>query len=207
MNSTNQHVWDTRYVSSDVASNMKYTPWLDRWSELLKGGAALDIGCGLGFDTEKLNELGFTVTAVDLSPEALKRSQARNPGSKHIQRDIAEGLQLGGQSFSVVVANLSLHYFSRTITMKIFEDVAQVMREGGVFAFRVNAFGDVNYGSPDAYPGWDLVATENVTKQFFTEEKIREALGDRFEVLSIEEFTVLRYGAPKVLLECVARKQ
>lgn len=173
----------------------------------MKGGAALDVGCGLGFDTEKLNELGFSVTAIDLSPEALKRSQVRNPDSKHIQRDISEGLQLDGQSFAVVVANLSLHYFTRATTVRIFKDVAHALEKGGVFAFRVNAFGDVNYGSPDAFPGWDLVATDNVTKQFFTEEKIREALDDRFEILSIEEFTVLRYGEPKILLECVARKQ
>jgi SAM-dependent methyltransferase len=186
---------------------MKYTPWLDRWAELLNGKYALDIGCGLGKDTEELRRLGFEVTAIDLSDEALKKSKKRNPDAVHLQRDISKGLNLEKDYFSVVLANLSLHYFSRTDTFKIFEEIGKVLVDEGVVAFRVNAEGDTNSGCPERLNGWDLTTVDGVEKQFFSKEKIEELINGSFEFISLEKMIVERYGTPKILWECIARKQ
>ena len=186
---------------------MKYTPWLDRWSDLLVGKYALDIGCGLGKDTEELKRLGFRVTAIDLSNEALKKSIERNPDAIHLQRDISKGLKLEKNKFSVVLANLSLHYFTRNDTFRIFEEIKEILVDGGILAFRVNGEGDTNSGCPEKLNGWDMTLVDGVAKQFFSKEKIEELLKNLFDPISIEKMSVERYGATKVLWECIARKQ
>lgn len=185
---------------------MKYTPWLDRWSGLLDGGYALDIGCGLGLDTEELQRLGYKVTAVDFSDEALKKSKERNPDAVHLKRDISKGLNLKGNKFSLVIANLSLHYFSRADTFKIFQGIREVLVAEGLLAFRVNAEGDTNSGCPENLTGWDLTLVDGVAKQFFSREKIEELIENSFEPVLVEKISVERYGRKKVLWECIARK-
>lgn len=201
-----QKIWDSRYSPIDIEDRIKYSPWLDRWENVLPGKKALDIGCGLGRDTEFLIRNDFAVTAIDLSTEALKKSSMRNPDAIHLQRDISVGLQLGLEKFSVVVANLSLHYFDEAVTFRIFGEIDDVLEDAGIFAFRVNALCDSNCGSPGNLSGWDLTHVEGITKQFFTEYKVKELLKDRFEVLSLIKMTIERFKAPKVLYECIAKK-
>lgn len=68
----------------EAAGNTERIPWADlepnpyfkQWAEKngLKGGSrkALVVGCGLGDDANYLNQLGFNVTAFDLSPTAIE---------------------------------------------------------------------------------------------------------------------------------------
>ena len=73
-------IWNKRYAGSDAARRAVYDPWLDRWLSLLPPrGGALDIGCGLGLDTDFLLRKGYAVTAIDFSEEAVRRTRGRNP--------------------------------------------------------------------------------------------------------------------------------
>ncbi|GAB2908768.1 class I SAM-dependent methyltransferase [Streptomyces mayteni] len=62
------------------------------------GTTLLELGCGVGRLTRPLVERGFTVTAVDESPEML----AHVTGVRTIRSTI-EGLDLGGERFDVVL--------------------------------------------------------------------------------------------------------
>ncbi|TDC70121.1 class I SAM-dependent methyltransferase [Streptomyces hainanensis] len=64
----------------------------------LLGTTLLELGCGVGRLTRPLVERGFTVTAVDESPEML----AHVTGVRTIRSTI-EGLDLGGERFDVVL--------------------------------------------------------------------------------------------------------
>ena len=61
-------------------------PYLQDWLENSipqgKGCSALVIGCGLGDDAEALAELGYQVTAFDISPTAIAWCKERFPNSK-----------------------------------------------------------------------------------------------------------------------------
>ena len=45
------------------------------------GARALVVGCGPGHDAEYLAQLGFSVTAFDISPSAIEQARARHAGS------------------------------------------------------------------------------------------------------------------------------
>ncbi|MBD2505365.1 class I SAM-dependent methyltransferase [Anabaena azotica] len=55
--------------------------WLAHYQPFVLGQKALIIGCGLGDDAEALAELGFDVTAFDISPTAITWCQQRFPNS------------------------------------------------------------------------------------------------------------------------------
>lgn len=55
--------------------------WLEKNELIGNGKRAVVIGCGMGDDAEKLAQLGFTVTAFDISPSAIAWAKERFPES------------------------------------------------------------------------------------------------------------------------------
>lgn len=53
-------------------------------------GVALDLGCGSGFQSVALSQLGFDVRAVDTSDELLEELRQKNAGIKTYCRDIRD---------------------------------------------------------------------------------------------------------------------
>ncbi|MEO0845573.1 MAG: methyltransferase domain-containing protein [Cyanobacteria bacterium J06648_1] len=56
--------------------------WLETYPPETAAKTALVIGCGLGDDAELLSELGYQVTAFDISPTAIAWCQQRFPDSQ-----------------------------------------------------------------------------------------------------------------------------
>ena len=69
--------WNDRYLSSSALWSGHPNPHLVTESAGLVPGVALDVGCGEGADAIWLAELGWRVTAVDLSSVALERAAAQ----------------------------------------------------------------------------------------------------------------------------------
>ena len=186
-----------------------YDAWLDRWPEFRDGTGrtALDVGCGPGFDTQVLRSRGFSVVASDISADAFSASRLRNPGVEHVVADARTLAPFHDGGFDVVVACLSLHYFDRLDSSLAIRSLHRVLREGGVFAFRVNAWDDANFGAPTPFLPWEVTLYEGRPKQFFTEDMLRELLMGRFEILSLEKQNSTRYGKKKSLFECISKRR
>lgn len=63
--------WNARWREKAAIVDWQGDPWLQRIMPLLRPGRVLDVACGSGRNALFLAERGFTVTAVDLSREAL----------------------------------------------------------------------------------------------------------------------------------------
>ena len=72
-----QAFWDERYRSRSELWSGEPNPHLVSHASELGGGTALDVGCGEGADAVWLAERGWQVTAVDVSPVALRRGASR----------------------------------------------------------------------------------------------------------------------------------
>ena len=75
--------WENRYVSHAAAGSPPPNPQLVAAAGRLTPGVALDAGCGEGRDALWLAGHGWRVTAVDISPTALRRARehARSSGA------------------------------------------------------------------------------------------------------------------------------
>jgi SAM-dependent methyltransferase len=142
----------------------------------------LELGCGTGNDAARLAGEGYSVTAVDLSGEAIKQARARFGSMvRFAVADIAQRLPFTDGSFDAVMSNVAMHMFPDGVTRALFAEVRRLVRPGGLFLFHVNALEDRPLRArwlPARELEADYVAEESgQTMHFFSEAYLRELLG------------------------------
>ena len=188
---------------------MKNDPWLDKWLVLLKqksaGGYVLELGCGRGRDTVDLQSVGCNVIATDISTENLTECAQSPTHAILIQMDNGKTFPFARASINVIIASLSLHYFSWDVTMQIASELKRCLKAGGILIARFNSTHDYYYGaSPtplDIEPNFRLVGTS--TKRFFDEESVRLFL-EGWDIQFLEENVIYRYEKSKSVWETMA---
>jgi SAM-dependent methyltransferase len=187
---------------------MKNDPWLDKWLALIRetsaGGHVLELGCGNGWDTVDLLSAGCKVIGTDLSMENLVECAASTPDVDLIQMDNGKPLPVADHSVPVIIASLSLHYFSWDVTLQISSELKRCIRTGGLLLARFNSTNDHNYGASsdvEIEPQYYLVGTN--TKRFFDEKSVRHFL-QGWDIQLLEENVIQRYQKPKCVWEALA---
>ena len=141
----------------------------------------LELGCGTGNDAARLAGEGYSVTAVDLSGEAIKQARTRfGSKARFAVADIAQRLPFTDGSFDAVMSNVAMHMFPDGVTRALFAEVRRLVRPGGLFLFHVNALEDRPLRArwlPARELEADYVAEESgQTMHFFSEAYLRELL-------------------------------
>src|SRR5215813_12283214 len=88
----------------------------------------LELGCGKGRDTATLCAGGLSVVATDISRTSLQQCAKGAPRASTVQMDLREPFPFRAMSFRVIVASLSLHYFSWTGTRGVVDEIARCVR-------------------------------------------------------------------------------
>jgi SAM-dependent methyltransferase len=132
---------------------------------LPKRGSLLELGGGLGQDGKWFKSQGYKVTIADLT-----RLVAADIETTVL--DMSNPLPFKKESFDIVYAHLSLHYFSAIRTQKLFNEIYDVLKKGGVFAFLVNSTDD-----PEAVEGDEIEINfrniGGINKRFFDIESAK----------------------------------
>jgi len=206
--------WDQWFRDEkSYETDINYTPWLERYSLLMQDLAApfaLDLGCGRGFDTRYLIDFGLRTISTDFSLGALYAARRTTPSSDLLQFDLREYFPFADQTFGLIVANLSLHYFSTLDTTRIIEELHRIMADDGWLIARVNSTSD---------HGFQLVKDDNQLridkdyyiyqrnpKRYFRESSIRQFFSKDWKIDIIEEKKLMRFEKTKVLWEFTAKK-
>ncbi len=99
--------------------------WLARWLPLIGERAAgrpiLELGSGGGRDSEVLVAAGHKVVGIDLSAKVIGNARTRAPSAEFHCQDIQTPWPV--TSAGVVLASLSLHYFSWPETTVLVERI------------------------------------------------------------------------------------
>jgi SAM-dependent methyltransferase len=183
-------------------------PWLDRWLALVAARAAgqpiLELGCGAGRDTEVLAGAGHLVVALDLSPSQIEAARSRAPSAQLSCQDVRDPFPAAAARASVVVASLSLHYFTWSETVALVQRIRELLLPDGLLLCRLNSTNDVHHGAvghPEIEKDYYLV--DGQPKRFFDRATVETLFADGWRTLSLQEQTVQRYARPKVLWEIV----
>jgi SAM-dependent methyltransferase len=178
--------WDQSYRQRRESGND--LDWAGAWTRpflvpLREAGVqtVLELGCGTGNDAARLAGEGYSVTAVDLSGEAITQAQARFGSlARFLVADVAKRLPFADAAFDAVMANVALHMFTDAVTRTVFMQVGRLVRTGGLFVFHVNSLQDRplrarNLPAVEREP--NFVAEESgQTVHFFSEAYLRELL-------------------------------
>jgi SAM-dependent methyltransferase len=187
---------------------MKDDPWLEKWLPLIREksahGPVLELGCGHGWDTLDLLSAGCHVLATDLSAANLAECAQSVPGAKLIQMDSGKPFPFVEHSLPVILASLSLHYFSWNVTLQIASELRRCVRKDGLLLARFNSTNDYQFGADSTLeiePHFYQVKT--VTKRFFDEASVRLLL-QGWDIQFLEENVIYRYQKPKYVWEAMA---
>lgn len=204
-------MWDN--WSKKRASVPVYDNWLDDYIDIInenKGTEILDLGCGIGADTLYLIEKGFNVLSCDFSNEALKSIRENIPNSKTKYLDMRGLFSFENESYSLIIADLSLHYFDNETTIHIMNEIKRILKTNGVLLARVASVNDFNFG---AGIGKQLEKNfyfeGDYTKRFFDQNDVNKYFGIIGEVESFETSMIRNeqeYSKPKMLYRVKVKK-
>ena len=141
----------------------------------------LELGCGTGNDAARLAGEGYSVTAIDLSGEAIGQARAKfGPVARFMVADMTRRLPFPDGGFDAVMSNVAMHMFPDGVTRAAFSEVERLVRPGGVFVFHVNSLEDRPLRArrlPERELAPDYVLEESgQTMHFFSEAYLRELL-------------------------------
>lgn len=118
------------YRSTFTYGRKKIEELLDRELHGLQAGAKiLDVGCGTGFNVQRLRARGFQMTGVEPSPAMRREAIAGNPGAVIVDGDV-EAIPFPEASFDAVVAIEVIRYL-REPSLALAE-ISRVTRPGGL---------------------------------------------------------------------------
>jgi SAM-dependent methyltransferase len=99
---------------------------------LMAGRRVLDVGCGLGFFSERLVRHGAIVTACDLGPGLVEKTRVR----AHCEAVVADALRLtatfGANQFDAVVSSECIEHTPSPID--VLRQMVAVVKPGGLIA-------------------------------------------------------------------------
>ena len=201
--------WNKLFLSYG-AEKPKYDDWLDKYRDILdesKEISIIDLGCGFGNDTFYLTERGYRVISCDYAIEALNRLKhfIEKPETRHF--NMLEGLPFDDNTARVLIADLSIHYFSWQDTNKIIDDISRVLLPAGYFICRVNSVRDINHGAGQGIRIEDhFYNIDGELKRFFDREYLLK-LFYNWDIIHLEEYQMDRYKDPKVVWELALKNK
>jgi SAM-dependent methyltransferase len=162
----------------------------------------LDLGCGSGRDSIYFFNKGLKVTALDSSKTGINKLRSQNGKINALLEDI-RNIKFKENSFDVIYAHLSLHYFDDETTKKIFDNLYRNLKRGGFIFARCKSTEDLLFGQGEKIEE-NMYKKEHV-RHFFTKEYMAEKLR-KFEIVRIRKMSFTRAENKSSFIEAVATK-
>lgn len=107
----------------------------------LAGSRVLEVGCGTGAITNRLQELGWDVTGVDASADMIEIARRKSStGAQFVHMELPDPsiAELGAFDAAVACFDTVNYLAAPGQIEEVFRQIGQVLRPGGVFMFDVN---------------------------------------------------------------------
>lgn len=119
--SKSRDMWET-------GSRKEISPFFAKY--VRSGGVVCDLGCGDGYGSLKLSQIGYTVTGIDVSEEMIHKAKETNIGNtaRFIKGDISS-LDFPDNSFDAVLAINSLEWTEQPL--KVIKEIQRIVKPEG----------------------------------------------------------------------------
>jgi len=206
-----QKYWDDAHAKRQLQDYSKtQTSFAEETNSIIPSGShILELGCGEGNDSIYLAQQGHAVIATDFSDVVIAGDQQSltHPKLQFSVQDISQPLNYSTNSFDVVYARLSLHYFTSEQTEKIFSEIARVLKPNGYLCFMCKSVNDRLYGQGKKIED-NMYELAGHVRHFFSEKLTRELLAKNgFTVISLEHGKDKLYARESAFIKVIAQKQ
>lgn len=189
------------YDRKTIEEGVEKDQWMWTFNDIIENarGPVIDLGCGDGSDTLYLLNKGKKVVPCDGSINAIHNIRNNFPEVDNaICFDMLNVFPFANNTTDLVVADLSLHYFTRKDTIKILKEIRRILKNRGHLLFRVNSVNDLNHGAgqgvevePNLY-----MTSDGRYKRFFSSSDIYQMF-NMFDVNYLREEPMKRYKLEK----------
>ncbi len=122
-----EFIWDT---STNTEVHFYVEPVLRKWLNSEKANTLLDLGCGNGALTARLNQFGLLCTGTDFSDSGIQIAQATFPNVNFFQSVMQDDLAQKYQSqFDVVISVEVIEHL--LLPRQLFERAKEALKPGG----------------------------------------------------------------------------
>jgi SAM-dependent methyltransferase len=203
-------VWDKKH-SSGEHENLRHVP--SSFAPIAenyipKGATIVELGCGVGRESEYFARKGFRVLASDISAQAIDTDKEHFAGLNidFSVQDMRQPLPFADSEVDVVYCNLSLHYFDDQTTRAVFEEIWRVLKSDSILAFTCKSIHDRHYGNGEEVEENVFVSKNGHVRHLFSLDYTKELLGKKFKPIVLEEVEDENDGKIDSLIRCVAKK-
>jgi ubiquinone/menaquinone biosynthesis C-methylase UbiE len=111
--------------------------------EMKPPAKVLDLGCGVGYSTNLLKEIGFEVVGIDINPPMIEKAKAK--GLNVVLGDFRElGKHFKEKSFDYVISVSALQWVKNRNDMKrVAEGVYYVLKDNGKAGIQFYPFSEI----------------------------------------------------------------
>ena len=132
--------WDADKYTADFSFVHQYGNSVMELIDADKGSTVLDLGCGNGALTKKLQEKGYAVKGLDASRELLDIARKAYPSIEFVQGDAAAFTL--SEPVDVVFSNAVFHWLDREQQQNMLKCVYNALKENGQFVFEFGGYGN-----------------------------------------------------------------
>lgn len=168
----------------------------------------LELGCGVGRDAIFFAKGGHSVIATDSSPTVIRqdRHHFSDLGIEFTVLDMQAPLPYPAESFDVIYANLSLHYYSHQKTREIIEEIADKLKSNGVLVFACKSVDDFHHGKGEEVEENVFVSPKGHVRHLFSTPYAKELLTGLFLIEYLDTVEEEYNGEKSNILRCIAKK-
>ena len=190
------------HINKKIENNM----WINNYKKYFNSkGKCLELGCGIGQYTKRLIEFGYDVLSTDISKIAL--NEVKKINKNVLLLDMNSKFPFNNNTFDLVFANLSIHYFNNDDTIKLCNEIYRVLNSGGMFI-----------GSVNSIKGFDVIKDEaktlerhfyyynNKNIRLFSQDDLKKYL-EKFKILELKEEETIRFNHKKNYIIFIAMKK
>jgi len=159
----------------------------------------LELGCGTGHWTEVLSDMGFSVSAVDISEAMLAVATKKSLRNVIFQKADAANLRFSNESFGIIVSITMLEFTHHP--KKVLSEIYRVLKPGGLLllaCLNVNSELGKAKDNDQTYRNATFLSKTELKQllSVFGEPKITECvyLSPAFEILAAQWRNILLKG-------------
>jgi len=153
-------------------SNWLKTNWLKK--SAAEAGTAVIVGCGLGDDAEAIAQAGYSVTAFDVSPQAIAWAKKRFPHTtvNYVVADLFNLPETWKGSFDLVFDFRTIQALPISLRTSCIQNIASLGKSGGTVLIATYLRREEE--NPGENPPWPLSERELAHFETLGLEKVHE---------------------------------